>query len=271
MFQINSLRTHYIHCLQASKLHCSGELNLHNPGEIQNRFHGYYSRKLNQQSPSKSTTKVPAKSNTGFLDKKKGFTAPVLSQIAATSAIVYIFYCPRQWTPTSLPSSLVTSPANFSKRSGRWYFDVFWWSFKKSPSRKGSNKDPMIDLKPFICMLILWNVGSTEIMVIKGIIYSNNIKEAKYNKDSQVVIIALPAYSLLNELLRYIKSSSTDLLHTEILKIFLIEWSNHYKMTIFLKNGDNKDSKPLSTSSYTTNASNLFQHHHMLVDDKTMH
>ncbi|CAN6922017.1 unnamed protein product [Brassica oleracea] len=72
-------------------------------------------------------------------------------------------------------------------------------------------------------MLILWNVGSTEIMVIKGIIYSNNIKEAKYNKDSQVVIIALPAYSLLNELLRYIKSSSTDLLHTEILKIFLIE------------------------------------------------
>ncbi|CAN6888283.1 unnamed protein product [Brassica oleracea] len=34
------------------------------------------------------------------------------------------------------------------------------------------------------------------------------LKEAKYNKGSQVVIIALPAYSLLNELLRYIKSSS---------------------------------------------------------------
>ncbi|CAG7859682.1 unnamed protein product [Brassica rapa] len=59
-------------------------------------------------------------------------------------------------------------------------------------------------------MLILWNVGSTEIMVMKGIIYSNNIKEAKYNKGSQVVIIALPAYSLLKELLRYIKSSSID-------------------------------------------------------------
>ncbi|CAN6902292.1 unnamed protein product, partial [Brassica oleracea var. botrytis] len=57
-------------------------------------------------------------------------------------------------------------------------------------------------------MLILWNVGNTEIMVMKGIIYSNNIKEAKYNKGSQVVIIALPAYSLLNKLLRYIKSSS---------------------------------------------------------------
>ncbi|CAN7051391.1 unnamed protein product [Brassica oleracea var. botrytis] len=60
-------------------------------------------------------------------------------------------------------------------------------------------------------MLILWNVGSTEIMVMKGIIYSNNIKEAKYKKGSQVlVIIASPAYSLLNELLRYIKSSSTN-------------------------------------------------------------
>ena len=60
-------------------------------------------------------------------------------------------------------------------------------------------------------------------MVMKGIIYSNNIKEAKYNKGSQVVIIALPAYSLLNELLRYIKSSSTCLLQIEILKFFLIE------------------------------------------------
>ncbi|CAN7050371.1 unnamed protein product, partial [Brassica oleracea var. botrytis] len=57
-------------------------------------------------------------------------------------------------------------------------------------------------------MLILWNVGNTEIMVMKGIIYSNNIKEAKYKKGSQVVIIPLPAYFLLNELLRYIKSSS---------------------------------------------------------------
>ncbi|KAG5381527.1 hypothetical protein IGI04_032997 [Brassica rapa subsp. trilocularis] len=64
--------------------------------------------------------------------------------------------------------------------------------------------------KAFSWMLILWNVGSTEIMVMKGIIYSNNIKEAKYNKGSQVVIIALPAYSLLKELLRYIKSSSID-------------------------------------------------------------
>ncbi|CAN6823553.1 unnamed protein product, partial [Brassica oleracea] len=59
-------------------------------------------------------------------------------------------------------------------------------------------------------MLILWNVGSTKIMVMKGIIHSKNIKEAKYNKGSQVVIIALPAYSLLNELLCYIKSSSID-------------------------------------------------------------
>ncbi|KAH0854592.1 hypothetical protein HID58_063684 [Brassica napus] len=48
------------------------------------------------------------------------------------------------------------------------------------------------------------------------IIYSNNIKEAKYNKGRQVVIIALPAYSLLSEILRYIKSSSTDDIVREI-------------------------------------------------------
>ncbi|WZZ11796.1 hypothetical protein YC2023_104885 [Brassica napus] len=167
------------------------------------------------------TTKVPnlfdhhhilgQESNTDSLDKKKGFVAPVLCQIAAASAIVYIFYCPRQWTPTSLPSkfgyfaAIGSLKANFSKRSGRWYFGVFWWSFKTSPSRKGSNKGPMIDLKPLDVL-----ESSTEIMVMKGIIYSNNIKEAKYNKGSQVVIIALPAYSLLKELLRYIKSSSID-------------------------------------------------------------
>ncbi|WZY91957.1 hypothetical protein YC2023_064286 [Brassica napus] len=109
--------------------------------------------------------------------------------------------------------------AKFSEQSGRRYFGVFWWSFKTSPSRKGSNKGPMIDLKP---LDVLESLSNT-IMVMKGIIYSNNIKEAKYNKGSQVVIIALPAYSLLNELLRYIKSSSTCLLHIEILKFFLIE------------------------------------------------
>ncbi|WZZ48214.1 hypothetical protein YC2023_048321 [Brassica napus] len=252
----------------SSKLYRSGELNLHNPGEIENRFHGYYSRILDQQSPSKSTTKFPAKSNTGSLDKKKGFAAPVLCQIAAASAIVYIFYHLRQWTPTSLPSkfdhfaAIGSLKANFSKRSGRWYFGVFWWFFKTSPSRKGSNKGPMIDLKPldvleslsntvYFWMLNLWNVGSTKIMVMKGIIYSNNIKEAKYNKGSQVVIISLPAYSLLNELLRYIKSSFTET--TKAPNLFQhhhILWNNHYKIVIFLKNGHNKGYKPLSTSSY---------------------
>ncbi|WZZ80330.1 hypothetical protein YC2023_100902 [Brassica napus] len=85
----------------------------------------------------------------------------------------------------------------------------------------------MIDLKPLDVL-----ESNTKIMVMKGIIYSNNIKEAKYNKGSQVVIIALPAYSLLNELLHYIKSSS---------------------------------------SAETTKAPNLFQHHHMLVHDAIMH
>ncbi|KAH0863986.1 hypothetical protein HID58_081197, partial [Brassica napus] len=155
-------------------LHRSGELNLHNPGEIQNRFHGCYSRKFDQQNPSKSTTKVLAKSNTGSLDKKKGFAAPVLCQIAVASAIVYIFYCPRQWTPTSLQSLVSSLVYSIYDGHKGIHLDAHFVECRQ-------HKD-------------------------YGIIYSNNIKEAKYNKGSQVVIIALPAYSLLNELLHYIKS-----------------------------------------------------------------
>ena len=54
--------------------------------------------------------------------RKKGFAARVLSQIAATSTIVYIFYRPRQWTPTSLPS-------NFGHFAG--ILDI-WWSQRRS-------------------------------------------------------------------------------------------------------------------------------------------
>ncbi|KAL0662477.1 hypothetical protein Bca4012_099314 [Brassica carinata] len=51
-----------------------------------------------------------------------------------------------------------------------------------------------------------------ETMVTKGIINSKDIEEAKSSKGSQVISIGLPAYSLLNELLRSIKSNSTGLL-----------------------------------------------------------
>ncbi|KAH0911959.1 hypothetical protein HID58_035280, partial [Brassica napus] len=163
-------------------LHRSGELNLHNPREIQNRFHGYYSQKPDQQSPRKSTTKVPVKSNTGSLDKKK--------RICCSSAQPNsrnIRHCIH-----ILPSSPVDSNISSLKV----------WSLRRYIRY-------MMVTKVFGWMLILWYVGSTEIMAMNGIINSNNIKETKYNKGSQVIIIALPAYSLLNELLRYIKSSST--------------------------------------------------------------
>ena len=77
--------------------------------EIQNRFHGYYSRKLDQQSPSKSTNKVPAKSNTGSLDKKKGFAAPVLCQIVGASSYTYSTVLASGLQPL-FPQILVTSP-----------------------------------------------------------------------------------------------------------------------------------------------------------------
>jgi len=51
-----------------------------------------------------------------------------------------------------------------------------------------------------------------EIMVTKGIINSKDIEEAKSSKGSQVISFGLPAYSLLHELLRSIKSNSTGLL-----------------------------------------------------------
>lgn len=51
-----------------------------------------------------------------------------------------------------------------------------------------------------------------EIMVTKGIIISKDIEEAKSSKGSQVISFGLPAYSLLQELLRSIKSNSTGLL-----------------------------------------------------------
>lgn len=51
-----------------------------------------------------------------------------------------------------------------------------------------------------------------EIMVTKGIIKSEDIEEAKSSKGSQVISFGLPAYSLLHELLRSIKSNSTGLL-----------------------------------------------------------
>ncbi|KAF8104328.1 hypothetical protein N665_0174s0014 [Sinapis alba] len=87
-------------------------------------------------------------------------------------------------------------------------------SFKTTPSRGGSNKGPMIDLKPLDLLEALFvecrKYGET--MVTKGIINSKNIEEAKSSKGSQVISIGLPAYSLLHELLSSIKSNSTGLL-----------------------------------------------------------
>ncbi|CAH2080097.1 unnamed protein product [Thlaspi arvense] len=87
-------------------------------------------------------------------------------------------------------------------------------SFKTTPSRGGSNRGPMIDLKPLDLLEALFvecrKYGET--MVTRGIINSKDIEEAKSSKGSQVISIGLPAYSLLHELLRSIKSNSTGLL-----------------------------------------------------------
>ncbi|EOA16296.1 hypothetical protein CARUB_v10004439mg [Capsella rubella] len=87
-------------------------------------------------------------------------------------------------------------------------------SFKTTPSRGGSQRGPMIDLKPLDLLEALFVECRRhgEIMVTKGIINLKDIEEAKSTKGSQVISFGLPAYSLLHELLRSIKSNSTGLL-----------------------------------------------------------
>ncbi|KAH0873600.1 hypothetical protein HID58_070962 [Brassica napus] len=74
-------------------------------------------------------------------------------------------------------------------------------SFKTTPSRGGSNRGPMIDLKPL-----------DKVRRDYGNERDHKLKGHRGSKGSQVISIGLPAYSLLNELLRSIKSNSTGLL-----------------------------------------------------------
>nr|VDD61670.1 unnamed protein product [Brassica oleracea] len=74
-------------------------------------------------------------------------------------------------------------------------------SFKTTPSRGGSKRGPMIDLKPL-----------DKVRRDYGNERDHKLKGHRGSKGSQVISIGLPAYSLLNELLRSIKSNSTGLL-----------------------------------------------------------
>ncbi|XP_027345536.1 uncharacterized membrane protein At3g27390-like [Abrus precatorius] len=83
-------------------------------------------------------------------------------------------------------------------------------SFRKAPSRTSSMKNNIAELKSFELLDGLFKecfrVG--EKMVSEGLITGNDIEEAKSGKGSRVISIGLPAYCLLQGLLRSAKVNS---------------------------------------------------------------
>ncbi|KAL2500216.1 hypothetical protein Adt_25766 [Abeliophyllum distichum] len=119
---------------------------------------------------------------------------------------------PRPQYTKKAPSRTSSSSTSFSRPS----------SFKKAPSRTTSLSAPMIELKPLELANSLFEECQRhgEIMVSEGIITLKDIEDAKNKKGSgKVISIGLPAYCLLQALLRSIKANSTGILlsdNTEI-------------------------------------------------------
>ncbi|KAL0381778.1 UNVERIFIED_CONTAM: putative membrane protein [Sesamum angustifolium] len=103
-------------------------------------------------------------------------------------------------------------------------------SFKNPPSRTNSINAPMLELKPLELADALFKECQRhgEVMVSEGIITLKDIEDAKNNKSSGGLIsIGLPAYCLLQALLRSAKANSTGDNVTEITS------SNRPKDTFF--------------------------------------
>ncbi|KAG9141986.1 hypothetical protein Leryth_009341 [Lithospermum erythrorhizon] len=95
-------------------------------------------------------------------------------------------------------------------------------SFKKTVSRTSSLNNPLIDLKPLELLdrLFIWCQQYGESMVSEGIISLKDIENAKSNRDTRGVIsIGLPAYSILQTLLRSAKSNSAGLILSDGVEI----------------------------------------------------
>ncbi|KAL3640075.1 hypothetical protein CASFOL_015043 [Castilleja foliolosa] len=107
-------------------------------------------------------------------------------------------------------------------------------SFKKPPSRTSSLNAPMLELKPLELADGLFKecqrIG--EIMALEGTITLKDIEDAKNNKDSDKVIsIGLPAYCILQSLLRSAKNNSIGILLGD--NVTEITSSNRPKDTFF--------------------------------------
>ncbi|GAV88257.1 hypothetical protein CFOL_v3_31680 [Cephalotus follicularis] len=81
-------------------------------------------------------------------------------------------------------------------------------------SRTSSLNSPMVDLKPFETLVNWFNTCERQgqIWVSEGLITLQDIEDAKSGKGSKVVSIGLPAYCILQMLLRSVKANSQGLL-----------------------------------------------------------
>ncbi|KAA8548176.1 hypothetical protein F0562_004563 [Nyssa sinensis] len=110
-----------------------------------------------------------------------------------------------QYRKKAVPSPTSSRATSFSRPD----------SFHNPLPRTVSLKSPMIDLKPLelIERLLKECQHHGERMVSEGLITLKDIEDAKSNKDSgRVISIGLPAYCLLQTLLRSAKSNSLGIL-----------------------------------------------------------
>ncbi|KAI3452507.1 hypothetical protein Pfo_009171 [Paulownia fortunei] len=107
-------------------------------------------------------------------------------------------------------------------------------SFKNPPSHTNSLNAPMLDLKPLELADAMFKECQRhgEVMTSEGIITLKDIDDAKNNKDSgRVISIGLPAYCLLQTLLRSAKANATGILLSD--NVTEITSSNRPRDTFF--------------------------------------
>lgn len=115
------------------------------------------------------------------------------------------FYRPRYRKKPKMPPSHTTSSVSISRPS----------SFKKPPSRTNSIMAPMVELKPLELADALFKECQRhgEAMASEGIITLKDIEDAKNDKSGGGVIsIGLPAYCILQLLLRSAKADASGIL-----------------------------------------------------------
>ncbi|KAL8528142.1 hypothetical protein ACS0TY_005814 [Phlomoides rotata] len=121
-------------------------------------------------------------------------------------------------------TSRMSSSASFSRPG----------SFKNPPSRTGSVNGPMLELKPLELADALFKECQRhgEVMALKGVITRKDIEDAMNNKASGGVIsIGLPAYCILQALLRSANTNSAGILLSD--NVTEITTSNRPSDTFF--------------------------------------